>query len=142
MVTYLELDEIPESLCKHIFLSFVKTPALSSAPSTSAPGGIEQNGKEMTLLGRIRHESGEGILKHGLAEKLHGLTEKIHGLSHNTVHINSSHHHRHERSASTGANVISAVQMDGIYSRKGLSSFPSVSVVFSSVLSSSCMFLV
>ena len=129
MGTYLEA-EIPEQLCKHIFLSFLKTPSLPSKSSTSsAPGGIEQNGKDSlstpSLLHRVRHGSGgvggEGgghESKLSLAEKLHGLTEKIQGLGHSTS-PHHHHHHRHERSASTGANVISAVQFDGIYHKKG-----------------------
>ena len=86
METYLEAD-IPEELCRHVFLSFVKKPA----PPGSAAGKdchVAAAMASQTLCAPITHvERAELHVEraerhHGLADKLHGLTEKLHGLGH------------------------------------------------------------
>ena len=96
METYLEA-EIPEETCKHLFLSFLKKPAVIKAAL-----GKDCNVKDVAVVAAqnvcaaITHQSTEicdphAVVKHekestkhhgGLADKLHGLTEKIHGLGH------------------------------------------------------------
>ncbi|KAK3105728.1 hypothetical protein FSP39_004352 [Pinctada imbricata] len=85
METYLDA-QIPEELCKHLFLSFMKKPqpstgkelhlkdvaAVTASQTVCAP--ITHMGTEI----HIEREKHHG----GLADKLHGLTEKLHSLGH------------------------------------------------------------
>lgn len=101
METYLEA-EIPEDLCKHLFLSFMKKPTVGPAAALSA-SGKDFNVKDMAVVAsqticaplstELHFDSkgsstasgdkdGGGRHHSILAEKLHGLTEKLHGLGH------------------------------------------------------------
>lgn len=100
MVTYLDA-QVPEDLCKHLFLSFMKKP---TPVQTSATVGKDFHLKDVaavtasqTVCAPITHLGQEIHLEkpekhHGLAEKIHGLTEKLHGLS----HLGDKGHSRHD----------------------------------------------
>ncbi|XP_064595365.1 diacylglycerol kinase beta-like isoform X3 [Liolophura sinensis] len=86
METYMEA-KLPEDLCKHLFLSFLKTPTdgSSNLGKEKMRDGVmvlsQSCGPMMHTAGDSHHEKSEK--HHGLlAEKLHGLTEKLHGLGH------------------------------------------------------------
>lgn len=86
METYMEA-KLPEDLCKHLFLSFLKTPTdgSSNLGKEKMRDGVmvlsQSCGPMMHTAGDSQHEKSEK--HHGLlAEKLHGLTEKLHGLGH------------------------------------------------------------
>ncbi|KAK8386847.1 hypothetical protein O3P69_017939 [Scylla paramamosain] len=99
MNIYLEV-EMPEELCRHLFLSFVKRPrpqpvepksikemavmssATACAPITShnTSGGSISNLASCAMTENVSAKSEGGG---GLAEKLHGLTEKLSSLGHN-----------------------------------------------------------
>ena len=104
MDTYLEA-EVPDDLCQHLFLSFLKKPAamVTSVPAvkTNSSGMGKDVGlrdvavaASTTACAAVVHQSPEvhekeastSIVKekhlHGLAEKLHGLSEKLHNLGH------------------------------------------------------------
>ena len=99
MDTYLEAD-VPDDLCQHLFLSFLKRPAVASGPAakTNSTMGKEVGLRDVavaasaTACAAVVHQSPEvhdretTIVKekhlHGLAEKLHGLSEKLHSLGH------------------------------------------------------------
>ncbi len=84
MTTYMEL-EIPEELCQHLFLSFMRKPShpslgkdvkdvVAAMASQTAIGAV---GLQHPTEAHEKHEK-----HHGLAEKLHGLSEKLHSLGH------------------------------------------------------------
>ena len=92
METYLDA-QIPEELCKHLFLSFMKKPtslpaqtnvgkefhlkdvaAVTASQTVCAP--ITHMGTEIHHIEREKHHGS------GLADKLHGLTEKLTSLGH------------------------------------------------------------
>ncbi|XP_021369580.1 diacylglycerol kinase beta-like isoform X3 [Mizuhopecten yessoensis] len=84
METYLDA-EVPEELCKHLFLSFMKKPS----PQTGTVGkefhvkDVAAVTASQTLCAPINTHIGPEFLleraekHHGFAEKLHGLTEKL-----------------------------------------------------------------
>ncbi|KAH9514329.1 hypothetical protein Btru_028777 [Bulinus truncatus] len=128
METYLEA-EIPEDLCKHLFLSFMKKAATAATVSAS---GKDFHVKDMALvasqticapLSTELHIDGKtstaGDSRHHnlLAEKLHGLTEKLHGLGHVRSDSNAGDSGKRSRAGSASA-----------------SSHPSVAVVATSSL--------
>lgn len=101
METYLEA-EIPEDLCKHLFLSFMKKSTLGPTAALTA-SGKDFNVKDMAVVAsqtifaplstELHFDSKGPSFASGdkdssgrhhslLAEKLHGLTEKLHGLGH------------------------------------------------------------
>lgn len=123
METYLEA-EIPEDLCKHLFLSFMK----KSAIAAGAGCGKDFHVKNMAVVAsqticaplstELHFEAGTdgssetgggggggGSGKHhsGLAEKLHGLTEKLHGLGHSRSDSNSGEAGKRSRAGTRAA---------------------------------------
>ncbi|ESO90105.1 hypothetical protein LOTGIDRAFT_164410 [Lottia gigantea] len=107
--------QVPEELCQHVFLSFMKKPVTPSA------SGKDYNLKDVAVVAQtvcapITHQTTTGFhvekeKHHGLAEKLHGLTEKLHGLGHHSS--DKSHRHdstgyesgRQSRAGSTSASI-------------------------------------
>ena len=102
MVTYLEA-EIPDDLCQHLFLSFMKRPsvpvlgkecnvkdvAVMASQTACAPvvpqstDMLEKHGALATdAPGTPSHPPSSKLPHQVLAEKLHGLTGKIHSLGH------------------------------------------------------------
>ena len=100
METYLE-TALPDDLCKHLFLSFMKKATLTGAAALAGVPGKDLSVKDMAVVasqticaplstelpfdprgggstpsGEQRHHSG------GLAEKIAGLTDKLHILGH------------------------------------------------------------
>ena len=81
METYLDC-EVPEELCKHLFLSFMKKP---SQPSIGKDvKDVVAAMASQTVCGAVGVQSTDPPHEkhHGLAEKLHGLSEKLHSLGH------------------------------------------------------------
>ncbi|XP_055860673.1 diacylglycerol kinase beta-like isoform X3 [Biomphalaria glabrata] len=112
METYLEA-EIPEDLCKHLFLSFMKKAANATAVSSS---GKDFHVKDMALVAsqticaplstelHIDGKSTADSRHHSLlAEKLHGLTEKLHGLGHVRSDSNAGDSGKRSRAGSASA---------------------------------------
>ncbi|XP_059139458.1 diacylglycerol kinase beta-like [Physella acuta] len=117
METYLEA-EIPEDLCKHLFLSFMKKAAAGAAAALTA-SGKDFHVKDMALVAsqticaplstEIHIDSktspapGDGRHHSLLAEKLHGLTEKLHGLGHARSDSNAGDSGKRSRAGSGSA---------------------------------------
>ncbi|KAK2185892.1 hypothetical protein NP493_219g02005 [Ridgeia piscesae] len=95
--------EIPDELCKHLFLSFNKRPLVAtSAPTAKVTNTRDCLIKEVavsasqTVCAPVVHQAtevharldsdttdtGSDDKHHSIADKLHGLSEKIHQLSH------------------------------------------------------------
>jgi diacylglycerol kinase (ATP) len=86
METYLEA-EIPEDLCKHLFLSFMKKATVGAAVALSTSDNKDSSGRHHSLL----------------AEKLHGLTEKLHGLGHSRSDSGTGEAGKRSRAGSASA---------------------------------------
>lgn len=89
METYLEAD-IPEDLCKHLFLSFnKKNPSSVPQQGVSKEFGVKDVAAvaSQTVCVPITHQTTEIYVdgkqeRSGFAEKIHGITEKLHSLGH------------------------------------------------------------
>lgn len=87
MDTYLDAG-IPEDLCRHLFVSFMKKPPkptlgkefmvkeCAAMASHTVCAAITHQSQEFAFSNNDKHDSKH----HGIAEKLHGLTEKLHSL--------------------------------------------------------------
>ena len=89
MKTYLELNEVPEELCKSLFQSFMKTGKCCNIGNSHSTDVASQ-----TICVPLAHSSTD-LLNHVgtdradryhglLAEKFHDLTERIHSLGHSS----------------------------------------------------------
>jgi len=82
---YLDSADMPDDLCRHLFLSFLKRPPSVRPQSDDVGPNDDASGQagDLTPIGGGQQQQQPGSVwdspsrLHGLAEKLHGLTERL-----------------------------------------------------------------